>query len=147
MTALKPFRAIGIAVVVTALVSAVAYAASGSTLKVVLPAHARAHHKFTYSIKGTFVTSVPGGAWVIGLSQPTSAPCRSTEPKDWKGPSAYEIDWRREATSPFTLHVKWTGYARNARRLCVYLYRQMFFPLGNSQGATLLATAHAVIPK
>lgn len=139
----KPLLAVGTVVIV--LGSAVADGASGSSLKVVLPAHARAQHNFNYTIKGTFPT-MPGGAWVIGLSQPKTAPCRSTEPKDWKGPSSYQLDWTHEASSPFTLAAKWRG-VRQSRRLCVYLYSQMFFPLGNSLGSKLLATAQTVIPK
>ena len=146
MRGLKPVRVLGIAVVVTALASAVAYATNGSSLKIVLPAHAHAHHKFMYSIKGTFPTR-PGGAWVIVLSQPKSRACQSTEPKDWHGPSAYEVNWARVSLSPFTVKDKYRGYSRQARRLCAYLYTYMFFPLGNSQGSTLLARATVVIPK
>jgi len=147
MTGLRPLRAAGILAVVTALASAIAYAASGSSLKIVLPANARVHHKFTYSIKGTFSTNVARNAWVIGLSQPKARACRATEPQDWKGPSAYEVDWARESSSPFTLQAKWHGVATNPRRLCVYLYSQMFWPLGNAGTANLLATAQTVIPK
>jgi hypothetical protein len=132
-------------VIVSALVTTGAFAAGGASVKIVLPHNAHAHHKFTYTIKGTFTS--PAGAWVIGLSQPTTAPCRSSAPADSKGPSAPAVEWKHVTGSPFTLQVKWYGLARKSRRVCVYLYKQMFLPLGKSEGAELLATAQTLVVK
>lgn len=147
MTGLKPLRVVGIVVVVTVLGSAVALAASGSSLKIVLPANAHVHHKFTFSIKGTFSKNVSSSAWVIVLDQAKTRVCASTEPKDWKGQSGDLVSPTPEHSSPFTLHQKWYGTARKPLRLCAYSYSQMLTSLGNAGSAQLLATAQTVIPK
>lgn len=144
MTGFKSLRALGIVVVVTALASAAAYAASGSSLKIVLPAH-QAKHTLKFSVKGTFTKTISPASLIV-LVQAKSRACASTEPKDWKGKSGVVVGQTPESSSPFTKHVT-SGRGAQPIRLCAYLYSQMLTSLANAGGAKLLATAHAVIPK
>lgn len=146
MTGRKRLRAVGIVVVVAALASASAYAAGGSSLKIVLPANANGKNAFTYSIKGTFSKTVTPRAWVMELSQPKTRACAATEPVDWRGQSALQVSWTPAASSPFTQPEKWHGHFKHPAWLCAYMYSQMFTSLGHSGTSKLLARAQVVLP-
>ena len=148
MMGFKPLRITCVGVVVTALASAVALAASGSSLKIVLPANAHTHHTFTYSIDGTFSTSFSSRAWVIVLDQAKARACALTRAAGLEG--AVGRPGEPDTGVHFSVHAARKSGSATATSLCACApirIRRCSRHFGNAGSAHLLATAHTVIPK